>query len=175
MRTGSFCSTECRDNWYRLDYGRYRDMFPCLSCNKFVCQFGQARCELCEFGHTAEWCPERIDVTTMLSNKPKYVHGRCKGKTGMAKSAPKDAPTVFTWESAGTRYTVKGVVNSLDCSTSGGIRIEMIGTVTSEVIHASVHFAEIGRHDGLCVCECRNCLGIDGNCICQECKHGKEE
>ena len=52
--------------------------FPCVRCNKFVCQLGQARCELCEYGHSAKHCPHRINVSTYASTE--YIHGPCKGE-----------------------------------------------------------------------------------------------
>lgn len=49
--------------------------YPCMACKRFICDLGEVNCEECEYGHLAEHCPHRIDVSTY--DKESYIHGPC--------------------------------------------------------------------------------------------------
>src|SRR4051812_42979202 len=57
--------------------------YPCLACEKWVCEPGQANCEDCEFGHPAKKCPKRIDVSTYAERA--WIHGDCMNNDEMDK------------------------------------------------------------------------------------------
>lgn len=154
--------------------------FPCVRCGKFNTVLGQARCKSCqaevnganelkEYGHTAEWCPERIDVSTYAERA--WIHGPCNCKE-------KQVPEVdLTFTSGGKEYHIKGDMHSVERESVGRspsgterISLELWGTVETKALHRDSHFQN-SRHQGLlCGCYCPICYDTPKRkCLCPQC------